>query len=314
MFTDWLKIPQKGPEISDAIVAYNAEMSERQPVFKASLMRQFASLGNRAAVKIIKKIPDAGGVLEPEAVDKLLIAAHCEIQRISEEFQHGRRVAELLKPILKALRQSGVRRKIRIIDIGCGTGFVLRWLAASGALSDDVELIGADFNAALIREAERLAAVEKLNCEFVVADAFRLNQPADIYISTGILHHFRDASLAELFRQQNRAETSAFVHFDFCSSPFAPFGAWLFHAVRMREPLSKHDGVLSAVRAYKSPDLLKAARAGAPDFAVAVYGTRIWNLPIPRVFHSLVGIRPRLREDFLKNLGEQRIRSLGVIE
>jgi SAM-dependent methyltransferase len=235
------------------------------------------------------------------------------MQRMSEEFQHGRRVAELLKPILSALRKGGVRDPIRIVDIGCGTGFVVRWLAASGSLGPDVELLGADFNVALINEAKRLADVEGLGCKFIVANAFDLDEPAAIYISTGILHHFRDQSLAHLLQQHCRPETCAFVHFDFHSSPMAPLGSWLFHAVRMREPLAKHDGVLSAVRAHKSRYLLDAAKTAAPEFVSVIYGTRLWRLPIPRVFHSLVGIRPIYREDFLRNMGS-RIASLGKIE
>ena len=130
------------------------------------------------------------------AVDKILITSHCEMQRMSEEFQHGKRVAELLKPILNALREGGVQNPIRIVDIGCGTGFVIRWLAASGSLGDDVQLMGVDFNVALLNEAARLAAIENLRCKFEVANAFRLDEPATVFISTGILHHFRDESLS----------------------------------------------------------------------------------------------------------------------
>lgn len=313
MLDHWLKLPRAGLEISDAIVSFDAKTLARQPVFKSEIIKQFAAKGNRTAVEIIGKIPARDDVLETSAVDEMLVTAHCEMQRISEEFQHGRRVAELLKPILKTLRDSGLCRKVRIVDIGCGTGFVLRWLAAKKAL-ENVELIGADFNHALVNEAKRLAAAESLDCEFTVANAFELHQPADIYLSTGILHHFQGAALAELFRGQNRAETYAFVHFDFYNSPFAPFGSWLFHAVRMREPLARHDGVLSAIRAYKSDILLETARRAAPDFATAIYGIRLWRLPIPRVFHSLVGIRRELRAEFRENLGRRRIAALGVIE
>jgi SAM-dependent methyltransferase len=235
------------------------------------------------------------------------------MQRMSEEFQHGRRVAELLKPILNALRRGGAQSPIRIVDIGCGTGFVVRWLAANGSLGDDVELMGVDFNVALVNEAQRLAAIENLRCKFAVANAFQLDEPATIFISTGILHHFRDQDLSYLLQQHCRPETSAFIHFDFHSSPMAPLGSWLFHAVRMREPLAKHDGVLSAVRAHKSRYLLDVTRSAAPEFISAIYGTRLWRLPIPRVFHSLVGIRPEYREAFLSNMGK-RVASLGKIE
>ncbi|HKG61354.1 MAG TPA: class I SAM-dependent methyltransferase [Pyrinomonadaceae bacterium] len=306
-------ITRRGPEISDAIVSFDPDTLQRQPVRKADVMVQFRELRNHEAARIIEKIPEQDGVLDPAAVDKMLITSHCEMQRMSEEFQHGKRVAELLKPILNALRDGGVGDPIRIVDIGCGTGFVIRWLAASGSLGNDVQLMGVDFNVALLNEAQRLATIENLRCKFEVANAFRLGEPATVFISTGILHHFRDENLSYLLQQHCRAETCAFVHFDFHSSPMAPLGSWLFHAVRMREPLAKHDGVLSAVRAHKSRYLLDVTRSAAPEFVSAIYGTRLWRMPIPRVFHSLVGIRPDYHEAFLRNMGT-RIASLGKIE
>ncbi|MDQ3818023.1 MAG: class I SAM-dependent methyltransferase, partial [Acidobacteriota bacterium] len=302
-----------GPEVSDAIISFDAETLARKPVIKSQVLREFTDFADWEAVRIVERIPERDGALDPEAVDRLLITAHCEMQRISEEFQHGRRVAELLQPILSALRERGAERPIRIVDIGCGTGFVVRWLAANESLGDDVELIGADFNSALIGEAQRLGAAENLPCAFVVANAFRLEHPAAVYLSTGILHHFRGRALVELLKQHNRQETCAFVHFDFHPSVLAPLGSWLFHAARMREPLARHDGVLSAIRAHKSLYLLEAARTAAPDFVSAIYGTRLWGLPIPRVFHALVGIRPGYRESFLKHMGN-RVASLGRIE
>ena len=231
-------ITRRGPEISDAIVSFDPVTLQRQPVKKAEVLVQFRELRNHEAVRIVEQIPEQDGVLDPAAVDKVLITSHCEMQRMSEEFQHGKRVAELLKPILQALRDGGVKNPIRIVDIGCGTGFVIRWLAASGSLGDDVQLMGVDFNVALLNEARRLATIENLRCKFEVANAFRLDEPATIFISTGILHHFRDEALSYLLQQHCRAETCAFVHFDFHSSPMAPLGSWLFHAVRMREPLA----------------------------------------------------------------------------
>ena len=305
------EVDKHGPEISDAIVCFDPETLQRKPVVKSHVVRQFLELGNRAAAGIVERIPERdAGILDPDAVDRLLITSHCELQRMSEEFQHGRRVAELLKPIIRTLREAGVSLPIRVVDIGCGTGFVVRWLAANAYFDTDVEVIGADFNEALIDEAQTLAAAENLDCTFVVANAFRLDHPAGIYLSTGILHHFRGDGLIRLLQQHDRKETHAFLHFDFHSSPMAPFGSWLFHAARMREPLAKHDGVLSAVRAHNSRYLLEAARTAAPDFVCAIYGTRLWGLPIPRVFHSLVGIRPAYHAAFMKNMGS-RVAALG---
>ena len=310
----FLSIPAGGPEISDRIVDFAPETLARVPVDKQTLVNSFSSMGNHRAARIVKQLPErADGALDPEAMDQLLVTVHCEMQRMSEEFQHGRRVAEMLNPILQALREHDVERPLRVVDIGCGTGYVVRWLTAHRALADDVELIGADYNPALIKEARRLAVAENLTCRFVIGNAFRLEEPATVYLSTGVLHHFRGDELENLFARQNSPQTRAFLHFDFHQSLMAPFGSWLFHVVRMRQPLAKHDGVLSAVRAYTVNELLSAARAGAPDFVPAVFGTRLWRLPIPRAFSSLVGVRPQYRDSFRANMGS-RIASLGVVE
>lgn len=309
----WFNIPTNEREISDLLVAFDPHTLVRKPVNKQDLLAHFRAAGNARAVKIVEALPACAEILDPAAVDTLLIEVHCEIQRLSEEFQHGPRVSELLKPMLAALGAGGFPAPIRIVDIGCGTGFVIRWLARHAGFGPDVELIGADYHAALVGEAQRLAAAENLDCSFVVANAFHLTQPATIYLSTGVLHHFRGDELYHLFAEHTRPTTAAFVHFDFRPSLLAPIGAWLFHRVRMRHPLAHHDGVLSAIRAHPARTLLHATRTAAPDFRSAIYGTQLWQLPIPRAFQALVGIRPQYHDHFVGRLGSRAAR-LGFIQ
>ncbi|HVF43201.1 MAG TPA: class I SAM-dependent methyltransferase [Pyrinomonadaceae bacterium] len=300
------------PEISDEIVAYDPSTLARVGVRKTDVERRFESFGNRRAARIVRSIRERGGFLDPEAVDRLLVTVHCEMQSMSEEFQHGRRVLELLTPLLAAFESEGAGaaggRRLRVVDLGCGTGYVVRWLAARGNLGRRAELMGADYNAALVAEARRLAAEENLECSFVVANAFRLEEPADVILSTGVVHHFRGEALTELFRQHEASPARAFVHFDFQPSPVAPLGSWLFHRVRMRQPLARHDGVLSAVRAHSGATLLAAARAGAPSFRASIYSKRLWGTPVPRAFHALVGARGGLWGGLVKALGRRASR------
>src|SRR5262245_10810091 len=181
----------EAPEISDLIVDFDPATLARRPVRKQAVLDVFTASGNRRAARIVSSLPERDGLLDPDAVDRLLVRVHCEMQRISEEFQHGQRVAALLHPLLAALREEGHEPPLRVVDVGCGTGFVVRWLAARGALGPDVELIGADYNRALVDEANRLAAAEKLPARFVNANVFALSEPATVFLSTGVIHHFR---------------------------------------------------------------------------------------------------------------------------
>ena len=257
--------------------------------------------GNRWAARWVSKLPATDGVLDPDHVDGLLVRCHAELQRLEEEFAQGRRLASVLRPLLEALRTAGVEGPLRVVDVGCGTGFVLRWLAAHGELGDDVELVGCDYNAALLSVAQRTAEAEELRCRFVLGNAFTLEEPATVYTSTGVIHHFRGEDLVAFFRGQRSAK--AFLHHDIQPSWLAPLGAWLFHVARMREPLARHDGTLSARRAYTGAELCAAAARALPELAVGMYDNERSLLPLMKVLRPVVGCVPEAVEAFRAGLG-----------
>ena len=232
-----------GPEISDLIVAYDPETLARKDVQKQSVLDELrrTRVPGRAA-RAAQALGENAGVLDRAAVDGVLVRSHLELQRLHEEFRVAAHVRDLLVPMIEAVRSEVRGEPIRIVDIGCGLGFVLRWLAARGNLGSDVKLIGADYNVALVEAANRLATAEQLACTFAAANAFTLSNPAHIVISTGVLHHFRGPDLTAFFEQHERSGAHAFIHTDIRPSFVAPLGSWIFHQARMRERLAQFDG------------------------------------------------------------------------
>ena len=122
---------------------------------------------------MIRVLSENNGVLDNRAIDALFLVVHWEMQRLSEEFYHGRRVWELLRCVIASIRQGGIRERLRITDIGCGTGYTTRWLASNIPLPEyNIELVGMDLNSTLVAEASRLASAESLPCQFIHGDAF----------------------------------------------------------------------------------------------------------------------------------------------
>lgn len=251
-------------------------------------------------------LPAPDGWLGDDHVDRLLVAVHGEIQRLSEEFRHGARMAAHLRPVLATLRGAGHPPPYRVVDVGCGTGYVIRWLAAHAAeLDPDVELVGVDLNPALVDAARGLAAAEGLRCRFAAADAFALTEPATVLISTGVVHHFRGADVGRFLAAHESSAARAFVHVDFQPSPIAPLGAWLFHRTRMRLAVSRHDGIRSAQRAHAPELLAREAATHAPGFATGIWGRRVRWTPLPCVLTSLIGVRHELRPGLVEALGRR---------
>ncbi|MFJ8444339.1 class I SAM-dependent methyltransferase [Kitasatospora griseola] len=298
-------------EISDLITATDPESGRRLPVRRADVVGQLHANGNARAARIVAGLPaDQDGVLDPGAVDRLLISVHTELQRLSEELRIGQRLVHLIGPLRTAIRAAGHTGPFRLVDVGCGLGFLIRWLAATGALGPDTELIGVDLNAALVGEADRLARAERLDCRFVHGNAFTLPEAATVYVSTGVLHHFPEPALAEFFRAQGASPAMAFCHYDIAATGLAPIGAWMFHRARMRHPLGRHDGVASARRAHDDATLLRAA-ATAPDMRPLLYEPRRVANPFCTTLRPVIGVRPHLEAPLRQALGRSSRRLLG---
>ncbi|MFJ1754816.1 class I SAM-dependent methyltransferase [Kitasatospora sp. NPDC088134] len=299
-------------EISDLITAVDPESGRRLPVRRAEAVELLRADGDLRAARLVAELPaDRDGVLDPDAVDRLLIRVHTELQRLSEELRIGRRLVHLIGPLSTAIRATGHPGPFRLVDIGCGLGFLVRWLAATGALGPDVELVGVDLNAALVGEADRLARAERLDCRFVHGNAFALPEAATVYVSTGVLHHFPEPALAEFFRAQGESPAMAFCHYDIAATGLAPIGAWVFHRARMRHPVGRHDGVASARRAHGDESLLRAA-AAAPGMRPLLYEPRRVANPFCTTLRPVLGVRPHLEAPLRQALGQASRRLLDA--
>jgi SAM-dependent methyltransferase len=297
-------------EISDVIVDYDVETLVRRPVRRDDAVARLMATGQSRPARYVASLPATDGVLDAAVCDGILLRSHAELQRLNEEFLQADRVRRILLPILRMLREEGVAPPYRVVDVGCGLGYLVRALAAHGRLGRDVELIGCDMNAALVERAAELARHESLACEFRLANAFRLAQPAHVFTSTGVLHHFRGPGLAAFFAEQR--EAYAFVHFDMQASPLSPLGSWVFHVARMREPLARHDGVVSAKRAHPPAALLAAARP-VPGFTCAdLDGCSGWLGVILRPMHAVLGVRTGLWPRVTQALGPMKERLWGA--
>ncbi len=293
-------------EISDLIIRYDPTTGARIPICQVDVLKRCDS---RYARSIIEKIPHSKGFLCNDAVDKLLIQSHGELQRLWEEFFHAQRVSKVIKAIVGALRASGVTKKIRLVDVGCGIGYMLRWLATHHVLIDDITFIGVDYNEALIGQAQKLAKLEgDLSVSFQVANAFELEEPADIFISSGVLHHCRKDGLRQFFQAQSECQPMAFAHFDPQYSWATPIGSFMFHFSRMRTPLARYDGWLSAVRAHSGATLERSVEQTMSQLTLFRYHPPVPWFPLIRTMTGVMGISPNAASEFEKLLDEPMYR------
>lgn len=164
-----------------------------------------------------------------------------------------------LQGVQKLIQHNNNQDKIRIVDVGCGNGDMLRTLANFASRNNlNFELIGVDANSFTIDYAKKLSIkypTIHYQCLDIFSEAFsKLNY--DIVLCTLTLHHFKNEEinyLIKLFYQQSKV---GIVINDLHRSTIAYRLFQMVCFVFRLNKMSKNDGLISILRGFKKAELV----------------------------------------------------------
>ena len=170
--------------------------------------------------------------------------------------------------VAKLLKSCCYRRPVKIIDVGCGNGSILKEVANFGRRTGDkFELLGIDANENAMEIAEEnllgypeasFKAIDVFSQEFEALEA-------DIILCTLTLHHFSNDEIVRLIKIFTRKAGLGVVINDLQRSKKAYYLFQVFcKAFGIRE-INRKDGLTSILRSFKKDEL----RAFGKDLQVS---------------------------------------------
>jgi len=193
----------------------------------------------------------------------------------------GNRVT--IKGLKKLVKPTGPNH-LRIGDLGCGGGDMLKLIAAWAEKKGiNVELIGFDANPHILEYARK-------NCrefpqisfsqEDVLADSFK-DQKLDILICTLFLHHFEDNEVVRFIKNIKDQVRIGIVINDLHRHWFAYYAILFLTFLFSRSKMVKHDGPLSVLKAFARIDLERILKeSGIASFKLYWRWAFRWELVI----------------------------------
>ena len=156
------------------------------------------------------------------------------------------------------LNKADKKQIITIVDVGCGNGDMLRYIADFGLKNNyKFELIGIDANAFTIKCAEKLSK-NYSNISYKCLDIFSevFNElKYDIVLSTLTLHHFNNTEIINLMSQFNQNSKFGIVINDLHRSKIAYRLFRLISFVFKLNKMSKEDGLTSILKGFKKNEI-----------------------------------------------------------
>ncbi|RZL37049.1 MAG: methyltransferase domain-containing protein [Pedobacter sp.] len=161
-----------------------------------------------------------------------------------------------IEGVQKLLKDVDVKKTIRIIDIGCGNGDMLRTLADYAKKRKlNFELIGIDANQFTINHARQLST-DYQNVSYKCEDIFKDEiASCDIILCTLTLHHFKDEEIIDLLNRFKSAANLGIVVNDLERSALAYYLFTGLCFVFGLNHMSKQDGLVSILRGFKKQNL-----------------------------------------------------------
>ncbi len=159
--------------------------------------------------------------------------------------------------------------RTRIVDLATGSGDIPRLIANyAREVGARLEVDALDRQTATLEIAKRLSTSYP-EIHYREADLLEWNsvEPYDIALCTLALHHFGDEDAVSVLRRCRELSLKFVLVSDLRRGFLLRTGVYLLTALIFREPMTRHDARLSAVRAFSFGEMHDlAVRAGWKDF------------------------------------------------
>jgi 2-polyprenyl-3-methyl-5-hydroxy-6-metoxy-1,4-benzoquinol methylase len=227
----------------------------------------------------------------------------CSYEELRDCLRHlawVNRLTRAHRPVMQwvervAQAQSGRDRPLKIVDVGCGYGDMLRridrWAAQRGVA---VELVGVDVNANAVRAA-REATPAASRIQWLIGDVYTCEAAAgtDLVTASGMTHHLAEAEIVRLLEWMERTARVGWFIVDLHRKP-VPYRVF---DVMMRGPwwhrFIRPDGLRSLRRSFLAEDWQRmCSAAGLEAGAVAIREhkpARLWVQRMKEKPHSGLG-------------------------
>lgn len=186
-----------------------------------------------------------------------------------------------------AARLPKQHKPLRIVDVGCGFGDMLRQIAKwSGKRGIPVALTGIDINPHSTKAA-REATLGKYDIQFVTGDLFSCwKDEIDIVISSLFTHHLPDEEIVRFLSwMEARAARGWFIN-DLHRHPLPYYGFHLWAKIAAWHPFVQYDGPVSILRSFTSSDWRRfCTLVGLEMDTVNIE----WHMPFRLCLHRLKG-------------------------
>ena len=192
-----------------------------------------------------------GGELLKDTLNKL--------EKINRWLGGNRVSINALKSILK---DHPKEIELKIVDIGCGHGDILRDVAKFGREKGySMKLIGIDANPSAINYANELS-LQYPEVSFVSEDIFSENfkkREFDIVMATLFLHHFKEEQLVSFLRNTLDQTKIGIVVNDLHRDRLAYY-LFMLLSVFIKNKMIVNDGLISVLRGFKRRDLIRISQ------------------------------------------------------
>jgi len=175
---------------------------------------------------------------------------------------------------------------LRILDVGCGGGDMLRRIAAwAQERNVPVKLTGIDLNPHAARAAREFSGSGS-GIEWITADALAYEpaEPVDLILSSLFTHHLTDSAIVRFLQWMERVAVRGWFINDLHRKPIPYYLFGILSPLMLPHRFIRHDGLISIRRSFDQGDWENyCALAGLNMEDVNLYTVRPARLCVERI-------------------------------